>query len=146
MRVNRNYFGRQTESFQADLELPFLDGDADGGATLYHGIFIRAPIVEKILPTIQGEQESEARRADTVVAPSKQGTEDLQPVKIMATLPGRSRTLKENIATEGFKDEVRDIVAVRQGNAFGTSFHPELTDDPRIHEWWLREVAKSVKQ
>ena len=29
-------------------------------------------------------------------------------------------------------------VAVRQGNLLGTSFHPELTDDTRLHEWFLR--------
>ena len=30
------------------------------------------------------------------------------------------------------------IVAVRQGSLLGTSFHPELTDDTRLHEWFLR--------
>jgi 5'-phosphate synthase pdxT subunit len=30
------------------------------------------------------------------------------------------------------------IVAVRQGNLVGTSFHPELTNDTRFHEWFLR--------
>ena len=35
-----------------------------------------------------------------------------------------------------------DIVAVKQGNVFGTAFHPELTGDERIHAWWLREVVK----
>lgn len=30
------------------------------------------------------------------------------------------------------------IVAVRQGNLIGTSFHPELTEDTRMHEWFLR--------
>lgn len=30
------------------------------------------------------------------------------------------------------------VVAVRQGNRIGTSFHPELTDDRRMHEWFLR--------
>ena len=29
------------------------------------------------------------------------------------------------------------VVAVRQGNLLGTSFHPELTDDSRLHEWFL---------
>lgn len=29
------------------------------------------------------------------------------------------------------------IVAVRQGTIVGTSFHPELTDDRRIHRWFL---------
>ncbi len=29
------------------------------------------------------------------------------------------------------------VVAVRQGNILGTSFHPELTDDTRLHRWFL---------
>ena len=29
------------------------------------------------------------------------------------------------------------VVAVRQGNLFGTSFHPELTDDTSLHSWFL---------
>jgi len=29
------------------------------------------------------------------------------------------------------------IVAVRQGNRLGTSYHPELTDDLRMHAWFL---------
>lgn len=29
------------------------------------------------------------------------------------------------------------IVAVRQGQLLGTSFHPELTDDVRLHRWFL---------
>lgn len=30
------------------------------------------------------------------------------------------------------------LVAVRQGRLLGTSFHPELTSDPSVHEWFLR--------
>jgi 5'-phosphate synthase pdxT subunit len=33
-------------------------------------------------------------------------------------------------------------VAVRQGNVWATTFHPELTDDPRVHEA-LVDAAKS---
>jgi 5'-phosphate synthase pdxT subunit len=28
------------------------------------------------------------------------------------------------------------VVAVSQGNLVGTSFHPELTDDTRLHQWF----------
>jgi 5'-phosphate synthase pdxT subunit len=31
------------------------------------------------------------------------------------------------------------VVAVRQGNRIGTSFHPELTDDTRFHGWFLEQ-------
>lgn len=32
-------------------------------------------------------------------------------------------------------------VGVRQGSAVAITFHPELTDDARIHAWFLTEVA-----
>jgi 5'-phosphate synthase pdxT subunit len=35
------------------------------------------------------------------------------------------------------------IVAVRQGHLLATSFHPELTGDPRIHEYFLEMVTGS---
>lgn len=34
-------------------------------------------------------------------------------------------------------------VMVRQGNLLGTSFHPELTDDPRIHKLFIDLVAQA---
>lgn len=42
--VRRNAFGRQLDSFEADIDVPVL-GDAP-----VHGIFIRAPIVERVGP------------------------------------------------------------------------------------------------
>ena len=38
------------------------------------------------------------------------------------------------------------IVTARQGNLLGASFHPELTDDVRLHEYFLRMVEESKKQ
>lgn len=34
-------------------------------------------------------------------------------------------------------------VMVRQGNVLGTSFHPELTDDARVHAYFLEMVAQA---
>jgi 5'-phosphate synthase pdxT subunit len=34
-----------------------------------------------------------------------------------------------------------EAVGVRQGLAVGVAFHPELTDDRRLHAWFLRDVA-----
>ena len=142
MRVNRNYFGRQTESFEAELVLPFLGKtDGTGDVRSFNGIFIRAPVVEKILPVIKGEQANERAVDETVIAPSRSPEGDMmEPVEVMATLPGRSRALREKVATMSLEDEAGDIIAVRQGNVFGTSFHPELTEDARIHVWWLQQV------
>lgn len=152
MRVNRNYFGRQTESFEAELALPFLGPkDSIGDIKPFNGIFIRAPVVEKVLPVIRGEQASERAIDETVVAPSRSpegGMMEhvLRPVEVMATLPGRSRTFRDNVAAMGGEDEVGDIIAVKQGNVFGTSFHPELTEDARIHVWWLQQVKDMTQR
>jgi pyridoxal 5'-phosphate synthase pdxT subunit len=35
-------------------------------------------------------------------------------------------------------------VMVRQANVLGTSFHPELTNDPRVHEYFLRMVEEAL--
>ena len=147
VRVNRNYFGRQTESFEAELDLPFLgEGISRKGNAPFHGVFIRAPVVEKILPIVQGEQSQELAQENTVIAPARDPKgAPVTTVEIMATLPGRSRALERKIALEGLEEDIGDIVAVRQQNVFGTSFHPELTQDARIHVWWLEYVRESVQ-
>ncbi|KAI0150679.1 PdxT/SNO family [Xylariaceae sp. FL1272] len=104
VKVHRNHFGRQLNSFVRDIELPFLDG-TEQGKSPFPAVFIRAPVVEHVL-----------HHSDRV--------------EIMATIPSPA--------------EGDDIIALRQGNVFGTSFHPELTDDVRIHIWWLEQVLKAV--
>ena len=37
-----------------------------------------------------------------------------------------------------------EVVGVRAGRVVGLTFHPELSEDPRLHAWFLREVATSV--
>lgn len=148
VRVNRNHFGRQTESFQVNLQLPFLAASKEEQP--YRCVFIRAPVVEKVLPHAKGVQESETQRDDTIVAPSKTPADDLArkeldaEVEVMATLSTRSKALREN--QEHDHPGAEDIIAVRQGNVFGCSFHPELTEDPRIHVWWLGEVVRAVEK
>ncbi|KAI9861732.1 MAG: hypothetical protein M1813_005081 [Trichoglossum hirsutum] len=151
VRVNRNHFGRQVESFMTDLNLPFLSQSGgeniDGGRHPFKAVFIRAPVVEKILPVRDGPQVEEEALDETVIAPSRAPEGAIakeaigRSVEIMATLPGRAAALPNKAHPEG---GAGDIIAVRQGNVFGTSFHPELTGDPRIHVWWLEEVRKSV--
>jgi 5'-phosphate synthase pdxT subunit len=38
------------------------------------------------------------------------------------------------------------IVAVRSGHLMGTAFHPELTDDPRLHRYFLEIVASRSRK
>lgn len=144
VRVNRNHFGRQTESFQADLDLPFLNPSSssspEGENKPFRAIFIRAPVVEKLLPHVSGIQLEEASREETVIAPSRAidsrvaAKIKIEDVEILGTLPARG------------EKEAGDIIAVKQGNCFGTSFHPELTGDERIHVWWLEQVAEAVER
>lgn len=91
IEVSRNAFGRQVDSFEADIEFKQIEGPP------YHCIFIRAPVVNKM-----GEG-----------------------VKVLAAL-----------------DDGRPI-AVRQGNLLATAFHPELTDDTRIHELFVKIAEES---
>uniref|UniRef100_A0A093XQ78 glutaminase n=2 Tax=Talaromyces marneffei PM1 TaxID=1077442 RepID=A0A093XQ78_TALMA len=137
VRVNRNHFGRQTESFQAPLDLPFLQDSTSPENLPFNGVFIRAPVVEKILPHQKGIQIEEDQREETVVAPSRE---------VIDT--AAQQVLEDEVEWCEFdaEKEAGDIIAVKQGNVFGTSFHPELTDDPRIHLWWLRQVADAVQK
>ena len=154
MRVTRNHFGRQVESFVADLNLPFLqdvDNRSDHTNPPFPGIFIRAPIVEKVLPYVEGEQIAE-RREETVIAPSRKAEDSKaqkaisKDVQVFGTLPGRARKAASSHSSLDAEAEEGDIIAVRQGNVFGTSFHPELTDDIRIHVWWLTQLIESTKE
>ena len=47
IQVTRNAFGRQVESFEADLEVPALEKVDPTGAA-YHAVFIRAPLIEVV--------------------------------------------------------------------------------------------------
>lgn len=151
VRVNRNHFGRQVESFTTNLDLPFLGNTINTSATEpYRCVFIRAPVVERILPHKEGIQEEEAAMDETIVAPSKTPANDVarkeiqEEVEVMATLSTKTPALQKN--QEHSHAGAEDIIAVRQGNVFGTSFHPELTEDARIHVWWLEEVLKAVQR
>lgn len=93
--VARNAFGRQVDSFEADI--PFeMETTAD---VPVRGVFIRAPYVTEIGP--------DAR------------------------------------AISRFRDRV---VGVRQGHLLATAFHPELTDDSRIHAYFMKMVETSENE
>ncbi|ESP87701.1 pyridoxal 5'-phosphate synthase glutaminase subunit PdxT [Candidatus Halobonum tyrrellensis] len=78
--VDRNAFGRQTDSFEAPLDVTGLDEP-------FPAVFIRAPVIDEV-----GDG-----------------------VEVLARWEG-------------------DPVAVKRGPVVATSFHPELTDDSRVHD------------
>ncbi len=83
VRVKRNAFGRQKESFEVPLKMSVFD-------VPFPAVFIRAPAI----------------------------TQAAENVEILATFEGR-------------------IVAAKQKNLVALSFHPELTEDRRIHHYFL---------
>jgi pyridoxal 5'-phosphate synthase pdxT subunit len=90
LEVERNAYGRQVASFEADLDLA-------GEEEPLRGVFIRAPRV----------------------AESGAG------VEVLAELEG-------------------EPVLLRDGRILVASFHPELTDDTRVHEWFLDLVREDA--
>ncbi|KAH6632402.1 PdxT/SNO family [Chaetomium tenue] len=115
VRVLRNRYGTQMQSFVAGLDLASILGEH---AAPFKAVFIRAPVVEEVISET-GSQKQAGK------------------VEVLGVCRGPG----EQVEGEG----KGDIVAVRQGNVFGTSFHPELTDDVRIHVWWLEQVADAVR-
>ncbi len=68
INVQRNAFGRQVDSFEADLEIPALQ-QATGSTAPYHAVFIRAPIIESVF----GEAQVLSTLADGRIVAAQQG-------------------------------------------------------------------------
>ena len=86
--VKRNDYGRQIDSFEAELKIDKIGK--------FIGIFIRAPVIEKLN----------------------------NGVKILAELNNNP-------------------VLVQQKNILASAFHPELTNDKRVHEYFIGIVKNS---
>ena len=121
--VVRNGFGRQVDSFEAELDVPCL------GPPPFRGVFIRAPYVKSCGPGV----EVLARLEDG--APSRSAVSN----QADRTASG-GRSAVDGPGTQGV------IVAVQQGAILGTAFHPELTPtafhpestaDDRFHRYFL---------
>jgi len=74
------------------------------------------------------------RQIDSSIKEGKLGNSPLEMVFIRAPKISRVGPGVEVIATEG-KDNLP--VVVRQGSAMAATFHPELSDDPRVHQAFL---------
>jgi pyridoxal 5'-phosphate synthase pdxT subunit len=91
--TRRNAFGRQLQSFEADLEVEGIGEDP------LRAVFIRAPWVERHGPAVE----------------------------VLASFEGHP-------------------VAIRQGGVLATAFHPELTDDPRLHALFMAITTEAQKR
>ena len=91
--ARRNAFGRQRQSFEADLEVTGI------GPEPLRAVFIRAPWIER-----HGAG-----------------------VEVLAAWEGHP-------------------VVAREGSTLVCAFHPELTDDGRIHAMFMAKVTEAAKQ
>lgn len=87
VKVERNTFGRQRDSFESEISMEKI------GIPKFQGVFIRAPSI----------------------------VETGKNVEVISK----------------FNEK---IVAVKQGNIIGTSFHPELTDDLSLHKYFVNLI------
>lgn len=106
--VRRNAYGRQLGSFAADADF----GDVDGA-----DVVVKPG--ESVRDALQGKS------ADAVAL------KDFPLVFIRGPFV-------VSVGEASVETEVKgNVVALRQGNIIATAFHPELTDDTRIHELFL---------
>jgi 5'-phosphate synthase pdxT subunit len=68
IKVERNAFGRQVDSFETDLDVPELK-QATATKNPYHAVFIRAPLIE----SVAGDAKSLASLADGRIVAAQQG-------------------------------------------------------------------------
>jgi 5'-phosphate synthase pdxT subunit len=80
------------------------------------------------------------RQIDSSIREGLLGNSPLEMVFIRAPKIERVGPGVEVIATEG-----QDPVAVRQGRAMAATFHPELSDDTRVHQVFLDLVSNGKK-
>jgi pyridoxal 5'-phosphate synthase pdxT subunit len=78
------------------------------------------------------------RQIDSSIREGLLGTSPIEMVFIRAPKIEHVGEGVEVIATEG-----TDPVAVRQGRSMAATFHPELSEDPRIHQVFLDLVQSS---
>ena len=91
--ARRNAFGRQLQSFEADLAIEGIGDDP------LRTIFIRAPWIERVGPGVD----------------------------VLAEYDGHP-------------------VAIREGAVIATAFHPELTDDSRLHALFMAITTEARKR
>ncbi|GAA94221.1 uncharacterized protein L969DRAFT_86341 [Mixia osmundae IAM 14324] len=136
--IVRNQWGRQTESFEYPLtiagitqpELPFP------------GIFIRAPVVHTLLAP-KSDSQHLATGSDSVHVLSEIEWSLLpQPRRTQSSKAHQpddnSRTGDSRLLPLG---PDANVVALRQERILATAFHPELTRDSRLHEYFVRELV-----
>ena len=85
------------------------------------------------------------RQIDSSIREGQFLNDPLEMVFIRAPKIERVGEGVEVIATEGKDKDKKVPVLVRQGNALAATFHPELSDDRRVHQYFLDLVANGKR-
>ncbi len=96
--IERNAFGRQTDSFAAQIRTSLFENP------LFPAVFIRAPLITAVGKTAQA-------------------------IAWLELEEGQKKT----------------IVAAEQEGLLATAFHPELSQDPRFHLYFLNMLKNKIK-
>jgi 5'-phosphate synthase pdxT subunit len=91
MKVLRNAYGRQVDSFEANVKIPEI------GDKPFRAVFIRAPTIESVWNN-----------------------------------------------TKAWIKYKRMIIGAKKGNILALTFHPELSDDLRIHKYFLKMAVDNA--
>ena len=83
------------------------------------------------------------RQVDSFESPISILGEDYLGVFIRAPSLDDYDKTKEDIKVLSELDD--EIVAIQQGHNIAIAFHPELTDDTRIHEYFIKEVLNCAE-
>ncbi|MDO5848355.1 MAG: pyridoxal 5'-phosphate synthase glutaminase subunit PdxT [Methanobrevibacter sp.] len=88
-------------------------------------------------------RNSYGRQKDSFESPISIFGEEFPGVFIRAPILEEYDKTKDDITVLSEFDS--EIIAIQQGHNIAMSFHPELTDDTRIHEYFIKEVLKCVE-
>jgi 5'-phosphate synthase pdxT subunit len=103
--VRRNAFGRQVDSFEADLDIAGLGGPP------FHAVFIRAPLIESVF----GDAEAVATLEDGTIVAARQG--NLLATSFHPELTGDTRLHELFLSIGNRQSEIDDGAAVPGGGA-----------------------------
>lgn len=123
LTVDRNAFGRQNESFEAEVDVDWngLKGTRDEG----RGTRLEGEDLVSSRPDIAGPE-----RAETSSAPTGFHAVFIRAPRFHS--PGSGVQVLASITAPGAG--ASEPILVRQGNIIAASFHPELSGDSRIHQ------------
>jgi 5'-phosphate synthase pdxT subunit len=151
VKICRNYFGAQLDSMEVNIPAPLLPTVPSQAADAkkdkpYKAIFIRAPAILSIGPKVQSIASIHAKPHHNARAEVEAVYRESEGEASVKRRKKSSSSVSESRKSTATSDETFEVhVAVRQGNILATAFHPELTDDLRWMQGFIRIVEEAKR-